>query len=150
VVAVHRPEEGTEPTFVCERVCTSDRLLRRMGGLSKDPTPNTCVTVCGVGGATVLNFSATFLCSEFCPCQTCIWLSLDSSPAGHDTGASFATCHISFCAMQQQTPAQKLASEQCAQICIKCRLGMMLVSSGALQSVQEEGHFRKGIGRASC
>ena len=47
---VIRPEEGTDPSFVCERVCTSDRLLRRMGGLSKDPTPNTCVTVCGVGG----------------------------------------------------------------------------------------------------
>ena len=48
--SVIRPEEGTDPSFVCERVCTSDRLLRRMGGLSKDPTPNTCVTVCGVGG----------------------------------------------------------------------------------------------------
>ena len=50
-VPICRPEEGTDPSFVCERVCTSDRLLRRMGGLSKDPTPNTCVTVCGVGGA---------------------------------------------------------------------------------------------------
>ncbi len=49
-----RPDEGTDPSFVCERVCTSDRLLRRMGGLSKDPTPNTCVTVCGVGGTPIL------------------------------------------------------------------------------------------------
>lgn len=30
-----RADEGTEPSFVCERVCTSDRLMRRMGGLSK-------------------------------------------------------------------------------------------------------------------
>ena len=45
-----RSEDGSDPTFVCERVCTSDRLLRRMGGLSKDPTPNTCVTVCGISG----------------------------------------------------------------------------------------------------
>lgn len=48
--AVRRSEEGSDPTFVCERVCTSDRLLRRMGGLSVDPTPNTCVTVCGISG----------------------------------------------------------------------------------------------------
>ncbi len=47
---LRRSEEGSDPTFVCERVCTSDRLLRRMGGLSKDPTPNTCVTVCGISG----------------------------------------------------------------------------------------------------
>ncbi len=26
---------GTDPSFVCERVCTSDRLSRRMGGLAK-------------------------------------------------------------------------------------------------------------------
>ena len=44
-------EDSTDPSFVCERVCTSNRLLRRMGGLAKDPTPGTCVTVCGVGCA---------------------------------------------------------------------------------------------------
>ena len=59
--ACHRPEEGTDPSFTCERVCTSDRLLRRMGGLSKDPTPHTCVTVCGVGGMPPCY--ATWLCS---------------------------------------------------------------------------------------
>lgn len=82
-----REEDGNEPSFVCERVCTSDRLLRRLGSLAKvtipacamrssertdlsvrklsyvhlthsssfdlpmqDPTPNTCVTVCGSSG----------------------------------------------------------------------------------------------------
>ena len=30
-----RAEDGTEPSFICERVCTSDRLMRRMGSLSK-------------------------------------------------------------------------------------------------------------------
>lgn len=30
-------EAGSDPRFTCERVCTSDRLLRRMGGLSKVP-----------------------------------------------------------------------------------------------------------------
>ena len=30
-----RLDDGTEPSFSCERVCTSDRLMRRMGGLSK-------------------------------------------------------------------------------------------------------------------
>ena len=28
-------EEGTEPNFICERVCTSNKLMRRMGGLAK-------------------------------------------------------------------------------------------------------------------
>lgn len=42
-----RDDDGADPSFVCERVCASDRLLRRLGGLSKDPTPNTCVTICG-------------------------------------------------------------------------------------------------------
>ena len=31
-------EDATEPSFRCERVCTSDRLMRRMGGLSKAST----------------------------------------------------------------------------------------------------------------
>lgn len=29
------PDEWNEPRFVCERVCTSDKLLNKMGGLSK-------------------------------------------------------------------------------------------------------------------
>jgi hypothetical protein len=28
-------DDGADPSFVCERVCTSDRLMRRMGGLAK-------------------------------------------------------------------------------------------------------------------
>ncbi|KAK9830969.1 hypothetical protein WJX81_003854 [Elliptochloris bilobata] len=48
-------EDSTDPSFVCERVCTSNRLLRRMGGLAKDPTPGTCVTVCGVGSQDACN-----------------------------------------------------------------------------------------------
>lgn len=31
-------DDATEPSFRCERVCTSDRLMRRMGGLSKAST----------------------------------------------------------------------------------------------------------------
>jgi hypothetical protein len=62
-------------SFSCERVCTSDMLLKRLGTLAKarqgpaargapaltvqprhawlaqEPTPNTCVTVCGVSSA---------------------------------------------------------------------------------------------------
>ena len=62
-------EEGL--SFSCERVCTSDTLLKRLGSLAKaralehfalascsrpslhaaqEPTPNTCVTVCGISG----------------------------------------------------------------------------------------------------
>jgi len=50
-------------SFVCERVCTSDRLMKRMGGLAKDPTPNTCVTVCGL--------SASDACVDACQRSVC-------------------------------------------------------------------------------
>ena len=35
ICSISRSEDSNDPTFLCERVCTSDRLLRRMGGLSK-------------------------------------------------------------------------------------------------------------------
>ncbi|CAD7697487.1 unnamed protein product [Ostreobium quekettii] len=57
-------QDGSELSFFCERVCTSDRLLRRMGGLSKDPTPGTCVTVCGVSDADA--------CTDACQRAVCI------------------------------------------------------------------------------
>ncbi|RZC44012.1 hypothetical protein C5167_036962 [Papaver somniferum] len=41
-------EKSSDDIFVCERVCTSKRMLKRVGAFSKDPTPDTCVTVCGV------------------------------------------------------------------------------------------------------
>mmetsp|Transcript_11569 Transcript_11569/g.42317 ORF Transcript_11569/g.42317 Transcript_11569/m.42317 type:complete len:121 (+) Transcript_11569:307-669(+) len=39
-------KEKVEP-FVCERVCSSKRLLNKLGGLAKDASAGTCVTVCG-------------------------------------------------------------------------------------------------------
>eukprot|EP00270_Netrium_digitus_P011464 TRINITY_DN3654_c0_g1_i3.p1 TRINITY_DN3654_c0_g1~~TRINITY_DN3654_c0_g1_i3.p1 ORF type:complete len:126 (-),score=2.13 TRINITY_DN3654_c0_g1_i3:338-715(-) len=50
--------------FVCERVCTSSRMLNKVGAFSKDPTPNTCVTVCGV--------SAVDACTEACRRSVCV------------------------------------------------------------------------------
>lgn len=60
-----REEDGAGPAtgFVCERVCTSEKLLSRMGGLAKDPTPNNCVTVCGV--------SSNDACVEACQRAVC-------------------------------------------------------------------------------
>ena len=49
--------------FVCERVCTSQRLQKRMGDLAKDATPNSCVTVCGV--------SSNDACIEACQRAVC-------------------------------------------------------------------------------
>lgn len=82
-----RVSEDEGVSFTCERVCTSDALLTRLGGLTKarltdpgrpcsllrrvwrvkgksllallttapglaqEPTPGTCVTVCGTSGA---------------------------------------------------------------------------------------------------
>jgi hypothetical protein len=50
-------------TFVCERVCTSKRMLNRVGAFSKDPTPDTCVTVCGV--------SEVDACADACGRSVC-------------------------------------------------------------------------------
>jgi hypothetical protein len=52
-----------EPGFVCERVCASDRLLRKLGGLSKEPSRGSCVTVCGA--------SPRDACAEACQRAVC-------------------------------------------------------------------------------
>lgn len=74
-------EDSTDETFdpersnfVCERVCTSDKLLRRLGSLSKDPTRNTCVTVCGT--------SAVDACRDACLRTACV--NLHQVPAWND------------------------------------------------------------------
>lgn len=57
-------EKGDEDSpFVCERVCTSDRLLKKLGSLAKEPTRDTCVTVCGV--------SAHDACTDACQRAVC-------------------------------------------------------------------------------
>uniref|UniRef100_A0A7R9U0X7 Uncharacterized protein n=1 Tax=Prasinoderma coloniale TaxID=156133 RepID=A0A7R9U0X7_9VIRI len=52
-----------EGEFVCERVCASNKLLNKLGGLAKDPTPGACVTVCGV--------SDVDACTEACAMAVC-------------------------------------------------------------------------------
>ncbi|KAL8481615.1 hypothetical protein ACS0TY_027395 [Phlomoides rotata] len=39
-------EKSADEIFVCERVCTSKRMLKKVGAFSKDPIPDTCVTPC--------------------------------------------------------------------------------------------------------
>ncbi|KAK8566165.1 hypothetical protein V6N13_021237 [Hibiscus sabdariffa] len=41
-------EKSSDEIFVCQRVCTSKRMLKKVGAFSKDPIPDSCVTVCGV------------------------------------------------------------------------------------------------------
>ena len=41
-------EKNNNDVLVCERVCTSKRMLIKVGAFSKDPVADTCVTVCGV------------------------------------------------------------------------------------------------------
>ncbi|KAF9594413.1 hypothetical protein IFM89_031015 [Coptis chinensis] len=57
-------EKSSDDVFVCERVCTSKRMLKRVGAFSKDPTPDTCVTVCGV--------SELDACSDACARTVCV------------------------------------------------------------------------------
>lgn len=57
-------QKNSNDTFVCERVCTSKRMLNKVGGFSKDPTPNTCVTVCGA--------SELDACAEACARTVCV------------------------------------------------------------------------------
>lgn len=59
-----RDNSLTSEPFVCERVCTSKRMLNKLGPFSKDPTPNTCVTVCGV--------SEVDACTEACRMSVCV------------------------------------------------------------------------------
>ncbi|XP_075497339.1 uncharacterized protein At5g64816-like isoform X1 [Primulina tabacum] len=57
-------EKTADDIFVCERVCTSKRILNKVGAFSKDPIPDTCVTVCGV--------SELDACSDACARTVCI------------------------------------------------------------------------------
>nr|KJB40418.1 hypothetical protein B456_007G062500 [Gossypium raimondii] len=45
-------------------VCTSKRMLKKVGAFSKDPIPDTCVTVCGV--------SELDACSDACARTVCV------------------------------------------------------------------------------
>ncbi|WVZ57490.1 hypothetical protein U9M48_007869 [Paspalum notatum var. saurae] len=38
-------EKSSDEVFVCERVCTSKRMLKKVRAFFKDPIPETCVTV---------------------------------------------------------------------------------------------------------
>ncbi|KAL3340193.1 hypothetical protein AABB24_028693 [Solanum stoloniferum] len=57
-------EKNSDDVFVCERVCTSNRMLKKVGAFSKDPTPDTCVTVCGV--------SELDACADACARTVCV------------------------------------------------------------------------------
>ncbi|TXG52677.1 hypothetical protein EZV62_021846 [Acer yangbiense] len=57
-------EKSSDDVFVCERVCTSKRMLKKVGALSKDPTVDTCVTVCGV--------SELDACADACARTVCV------------------------------------------------------------------------------
>ena len=41
-----RDADGLDPSFCCERVCTSDRLLRRLGTLAKARRMRRCLPRC--------------------------------------------------------------------------------------------------------
>ncbi|KAF9682469.1 hypothetical protein SADUNF_Sadunf05G0112100 [Salix dunnii] len=57
-------EKSSDEIFICERVCTSKRMLKKVGALSKDPTVDTCVTVCGV--------SELDACADACARTVCV------------------------------------------------------------------------------
>uniref|UniRef100_A0A0E0CWC9 Uncharacterized protein n=2 Tax=Oryza meridionalis TaxID=40149 RepID=A0A0E0CWC9_9ORYZ len=57
-------EKSSDEVFVCERVCTSKRMLKKVGAFSKDPIPETCVTVCGV--------SELDACADACARTVCV------------------------------------------------------------------------------
>ena len=98
---------GTDPSFVCERVCTSDRLSRRMGGLSKvheaflpfdhstdqsislfdllqDPVPNMCGFKSLQANANQFDCpAATDACTE--ACQKTVCTNMQQVPAWNDS-----------------------------------------------------------------
>ena len=50
--------------FVCERVCTSKRMLNKLRASSKDPIMDACVTVCGASGLDA--------CAQACSKVVCV------------------------------------------------------------------------------
>lgn len=64
VTGLDEADEGSIDSFVCERVCASKRMLQRVGPFSKDPTPDSCVTVCGL--------SAMDACTDACSRVVCV------------------------------------------------------------------------------
>ncbi|KAK3270046.1 hypothetical protein CYMTET_21530 [Cymbomonas tetramitiformis] len=67
-------EEEDVTSFTCERVCTSNRLLKRLGSLAKEPVSNTCVTVCGTSGVDACNEA----------CQRAVCVNMHQVPAWND------------------------------------------------------------------
>ncbi|KAM7252993.1 hypothetical protein ACFE04_025611 [Oxalis oulophora] len=57
-------DKSSDEIFVCERVCTSKRMLNKVGAFSKDPIFDTCVTVCGV--------SSVDACADACARTVCV------------------------------------------------------------------------------
>lgn len=57
------PSSAAPEAFVCQRVCTSKRMLAKVGAFSKDPTPDTCVVACGV--------SEVDACADACARAVC-------------------------------------------------------------------------------
>ncbi len=55
--------DENEVSFACERVCASDRLMAKLGGLGKAELMHTCVTTCGM--------SATDACVDACARVAC-------------------------------------------------------------------------------
>jgi hypothetical protein len=64
IQTVRGREKSSDDIFVCERVCMSKRMLKKVGAFSKDPIPDTCVTVCGVS-----EFNS---CTDACARTVCV------------------------------------------------------------------------------
>ncbi|KAL0368350.1 UNVERIFIED_CONTAM: hypothetical protein Scaly_1053900 [Sesamum calycinum] len=57
-------KKSADDVFACKRVCTSKRMLKKVGACSKEPIPDTCVTVCGV--------SELNACADACARTVCV------------------------------------------------------------------------------
>ncbi|XP_050916628.1 uncharacterized protein At5g64816-like [Lathyrus oleraceus] len=57
-------ERSFDEFFVCEKVCTSNRMLKKVAYFSKDPIPDNCVTIYGV--------SDLDACDDACAHTVCV------------------------------------------------------------------------------
>jgi len=55
--------KGDVPEFVCERVCATDNLMKKLGSLAKGATGSSCTTVCGT--------SSEEACADACMKSIC-------------------------------------------------------------------------------
>jgi len=164
----HRLDEGTEPSFICERVCTSDRLMRRMGGLAKvsstdadhptpeeaNPPPSPPLCQCSTLHAFSLRRTPPPThASQYVESQVRRYARFFSSwfvqaLEGAQRQCPRLTCFLALHDVQHWMRARMPASRRYAPRCIRCQRGTRRASRDVARNVREAGQGRASYRQA--